>query len=543
MNKKTILAFVLIGIVIALTPMYQRWIAGRTGQGRPEESELIRSEPADSVEEAVGSEEEIAWEGGTTIERGDVRPVEGFGAREVVMENEVVRGTVSTRGGIIVSWVLKGFLGIGDGPVELIPEGGGGPGIVVEGWDLSEEEFVPDQSGVSVRGEEGGSVTLVADLGEGRRVTKRFSMGRTGYDIGLEVGLIGFSSGAKCALVWKGGIAVTEPDSMGDLRYTKLYTYMGGEPEPLKFEKNAKVARDMRRGRMDWVGVRNKYFLVSVIPEGDRKWEVRLSGRMDESGGIGYDFEATPERTVGEPIKVRVYVGPLSYEEIKGFGVRLEKVMDWGWRPLRFVLEPISKMILKLFVWLHFVIPNYGVVIVIFSVLIKIVVYPLTHKSYEASARMQRIQPKIAALRERHGNDRERMNREMMRLYREEKVNPLGGCLPMLLQMPIFFALYNVFRHTIELRRAVFVPGWIEDLSQPEMAVVHVLPLLMCGSMFLQQKTMITDPKQATMMYVMPVMMLLFFWNMPSGLVLYWTMFNLLSWVQQRWLMRSRMAS
>ena len=535
MDKKTIAAFVLIGVVIAVTPVYQRWLghkpAGESGIMPPETG--VEMEPS----REVGAES-------VQVERAPVSG--GFVAREVMIENGMVRAALSTKGGGIERWELKGFEGLEERPVQLVPEGGGGPSVVIEDggerWDLSEAEFVPDRSELRPQREEERAVTLVADLGEGRQVRERIAVRGTGYDIGLEVELVGFSPGARCALLWEGGIAVTEQNVGEDLRYMKAYTYMGRELEALE-TKGEGESTATRGGRMDWVGVRNKYFMVSLMPEGGGEWEVLLSGSSDEAGGKRYSFEARREVVAGEAIGVRMYLGPLSYEEVKSFGVGLEEAMDWGWRPLRFLVGPISKVVLKLFLWLHRVIPNYGVVIIVFSVLVKIVVYPLTHKSYESSAKMQGIQPKMAALRERYGDDRERLNREMMRLYKEEGVNPLGSCLPMVLQMPVFFSLYNVFRHTIELRHAEFVPGWIADLSQPEAGVVHILPLLMCGSMFLQQKTMMTDPKQATMMYVMPVMMLLFFWNMPSGLVLYWTMFNILSWAQQRWLMRSRAGS
>ena len=152
-------------------------------------------------------------------------------------------------------------------------------------------------------------------------------------------------------------------------------------------------------------------------------------------------------------------------------------------------------------------------------------------------AKMGQLQPKMAALKEKYKNDNQRLSRETMKLYKEEGVNPLGGCLPMLLQMPIFFALYSVFSSTIELRQAPFVL-WITDLSKPDSLPLggfdlHVLPLLMAGSMFVQQKMTMKDPKQAMLVYMMPVFMIFIFWSMSSGLVLYWTIFNVLSVSQQ----------
>ena len=185
---------------------------------------------------------------------------------------------------------------------------------------------------------------------------------------------------------------------------------------------------------------------------------------------------------------------------------------------------------LPLLLALYKVFPNYGVVIIIFSILVKVVVYPLTHKSYTASAEMQKLQPKIAALRERHKDDPQKLNRATMRLYKEHGVSPLGGCLPMLVQMPVFIALYRTLSSMIELRQAEFV-WWLTDLSRPD--PLKVLPILMGLTSFIQQKMMMKDPKQKAMVYIMPVFMTFIFLRFASGLVLYWTMFNVLSAVQQ----------
>jgi len=171
-------------------------------------------------------------------------------------------------------------------------------------------------------------------------------------------------------------------------------------------------------------------------------------------------------------------------------------------------------------------------------------VYPLTHKTYESTAKMQQLQPKIAALREKYGRDQQRLSKETMRLYKEEGVNPLGGCLPMVLQMPIFFALYNLFGRTIELRQAPFI-WWIKDLSVPESVNLmgfdlRVLPILMGLAMLVQQKMTMKDPKQAMLVYLMPAMMIFVFWRMSSGLVLYWTVFNVLTIGQQLLVSRLR---
>ena len=193
-------------------------------------------------------------------------------------------------------------------------------------------------------------------------------------------------------------------------------------------------------------------------------------------------------------------------------------------------------------------IPNYGIVIIIFSVLVKIVVYPLTKKSYKSMKEMSRVQPLLAELKEKYKGDPQRLNKETMKLYKEHGINPLGGCLPMLLQLPLLAALFIVFRSTIQLRGATFIPGWIDDLSRADTIFTlpfslpmygdqfNILPILMAGSMIFQSKMTMQDPKQKAMVYIMPIFMLLIFNQFPSGLNLYYTMFNVLTIIQQKFI-------
>jgi YidC/Oxa1 family membrane protein insertase len=228
-----------------------------------------------------------------------------------------------------------------------------------------------------------------------------------------------------------------------------------------------------------------------------------------------------------------VYLGPLDYDNLIRYSVGLEQAIDFGFP----IIRHVAKLILIIFKAAHSYIPNYGWIIVLFAVVIKIIVYPLTHKTYESASKMQTLQPKIAALKEKYKNDNQRLSKETMKLYKEEGVNPLGGCLPMLLQMPIFISLYNIFGKTIELRQEPFAL-WITDLSTPDEIIfagfpLHILPLLMALSMLVQQKMTMKDPKQAFLIYAMPVFMIFIFWEMSSGLVLYWTLFNVFTIIQQ----------
>ncbi|UCG52606.1 MAG: membrane protein insertase YidC, partial [Candidatus Latescibacterota bacterium] len=244
---------------------------------------------------------------------------------------------------------------------------------------------------------------------------------------------------------------------------------------------------------------------------------------------------------------VDLYLGPIDYGILKSFGRGLERNVDMGVK----IFRPVSQGILWSLVKLYKVIPNYGIVIIILSVFTKILFYRLTHKSFKSMRDMQALQPKLQALKEKYKDDRQKISQETMKLYKEAGVNPLGGCLPMLLQMPVFIALFNVLRNTIELRRAPFA-GWINDLSQQDVLfrlpvslpfigdAFSVLPILMGAGMLFQSKiggsiagpsSSATQPKAFT--YMLPIVFTVLFYRMPSGLVLYWIVNTVLSVAQQ----------
>ena len=228
-----------------------------------------------------------------------------------------------------------------------------------------------------------------------------------------------------------------------------------------------------------------------------------------------------------------MYLGPLDYEEVIKYQAELERAMDLGWP----IVREFSKVLIVLFVAAYEYVPNYGWVIILFAFFIKLITWPLTKKSYESATKMQELAPQIAALKEKYKNDKQRLSQETMKLYSKGGANPFGSCWPMLLQMPIFVAMYSIFSSTIELRQSPFIL-WIDDLSRPDEIMVggiaiHILPILMSAAMFFQTKMTMKDPKQAAMVYLMPAIMLIFMWGFASGLVLYWTVFNVLQVAQQ----------
>ncbi len=264
-----------------------------------------------------------------------------------------------------------------------------------------------------------------------------------------------------------------------------------------------------------------------MMPSGESFRGAQMNGSAGTAGPARMNVAADRRLPPGEgsAISTDLYLGPIDYSILRSYERDLDKMMDFGFS----IIKPISRLVLILFTWLHTFIPNYGLVIIIFSILVKIVVFPLTRKSYESMHAMQELSPKMAEIREKYKDDQEKMNKKIMNLYKENKVNPLGGCFPLLLQMPIFWGLFIVFRTTIELRGEPFML-WINDLSLSDPYLV--LPGLMAISMLIQQRAQLKDPKQRPMALMMPAILFIVFRTFPAGLILYWTLFNILSLLQ-----------
>lgn len=512
MDFRTILAIVIIGIIILLTPLYQKWLYRKA----PPELEE-KSPPAETTSTDTGA---VGFRPPPVVKQEEV-------GRGIVVETPLYIAELNTKGAMLQSWRLKKFLDARGSPLELL-RGRSGPGLVLEGVNLDSIEFSYDGMDTVEVSEGEREIVMKVACGD-ITVAKHFVFRSDGYTLGFKVMVYGAQGLLRGKLSWTRGIAVTEPDIKEDLNYTKVYVFMGGELENYDVGKGKSLNKSME-GMLSWIGVRNKYFLVAFVPSGEQIMEVGVEGDWSRSDERLYNFRLK-EAGSSPLFEGKWYLGPLQYERVKALGVGLERVMNLGWWWIR----PIGKLILKTLIWLHKLIPNYGLVIVLFSILVKVVVYPLTYKSYVASAKMQALQPKIAALRQKYKNDPQRLNREVMRLYKEHGVNPMGGCLPVLLQMPILIALFTVFRNTIEFRRAGFVL-WLKDLSAPD--PYYVLPVLMGITTFFQQRLSVKDPKQSSMIYIMPAVMVFLFAKFPSGLVLYYTMFNILSIAQQIYMMR-----
>jgi YidC/Oxa1 family membrane protein insertase len=285
--------------------------------------------------------------------------------------------------------------------------------------------------------------------------------------------------------------------------------------------------------KVDWTGYADKYFLSAVLSEGNSIASVKVSkgvGSYLDTTVSSPSFELQPGQN--HQVEYRLFFGPKGLDVLKAQGQGLEKALDLGW------FAPIAKPLLYILKYFYKYTHNYGIAIIIITVIIKILFFPLTHKSYKSMKDMQKLQPKMAELKEKYKDDREALNRSIMELYRTHKVNPLGGCLPMIVQIPVFFALYKALMFSIELRHAPFML-WITDLSAKD--PYYVTPIIMGATMFIQQKMTPSsmDPMQAKMMLALPVVFTFMFLNFPSGLVIYWLVNNILTIAQQAYINRS----
>lgn len=491
---------------------------------------------------------------------GDLEPPDEAVAADreerVLLEGSGFRAELTNRGGQLVSFILEDYPSGNGGVVDLVQDRVQGPypfGLVDSGGGelaVNEALFAVERETT----EEGRPAVRFVYAGPEGRVTKRFAL--------LPDGLLGVEIDGEVGRPWGVvlGPGLREPTARDEERrfkYRGAVYQAGVEVETIQPEKLAEE-RVLPGPGLHWIGLEDTYFLGVVAPETpvDRAvmFPVRTQGR--EEGRAG-GFEPVPPPGAGDEAEelrreVQVvlvpesgafagtaYLGPKDLNVLEGLPWRLEETVRLGWFGF------LSRWLLEGLEWIHArVVPNYGWAIVLMTLLIKIVLLPLTHKSYVSMQKMQELAPRMKAikakykgkLRDKKGRPdleaQRKMNEEVSALYRSEGVNPLGGCLPMLVQLPVLYAFYEMLSSAVELRDAPWVL-WIQDLSMHD--PIYVLPIVMGAIQFVQQKMAPAagDPMQRRMMMMLPVVFTFLFLGFPSGLVLYWLTNNVLTVVQQ----------
>jgi YidC/Oxa1 family membrane protein insertase len=378
-------------------------------------------------------------------------------------------------------------------------------------------------------------VDLVWKSNDGLQVTKRFTFQRGQHAIQLSHRVKNASSQA-----WKGRdyrqFQRSEPADSGNFF---MYTYTGGAAYSLQDKYKKYDFEDLGEGLLNqdvtqgWIAMLQHYFLGAFIPPQDSNQHF-YSKKLNNGRAVIGTYSAAQTVTPGTESQFDgiLLIGPKLRIELESLAEGLDLTVDYGW--LVFIAKPMHWVLEKI----HAVVGNWGWTIILFTVLIKLLFFKLSEKSYHSMANMRKLTPRIQALKDRYGDDKQRMQKAMMDMYKKEKINPLGGCLPMLVQMPFFIALYWVLLESVEMRQAPWI-FWLEDLSIKD--PYFILPILMGASMFFQQKLnpAPTDPMQAKMMQYLPLIFTGMFAFFPSGLVLYWVTNNILS-IAQQWVITRR---
>ena len=571
MDKQTTIAFVLIGAILILW-MYIS-APDPNQQPKKKENTTQTTNQADNKTVKTDSLSETAVDNKEQTVRQNNLPQ--IPEESIYIETELARFELSNKGANFKKIFLKKFnnwysadkkdkQNLGS-YVQLIDYKLGGSYDVsfvsIDGRGINTKDFTfnSDKSPSTYTLSKKDSLVLnySVETEPGRVLTKSYTFFADKYEVKSKISFDGYTNSINTNsydLIWSNGIRSVERNSVDEANYSNSSVYYGDEQVIVDAKSVGEKEVKEFRGKVDWLTVRNKYFAAIIIPDDPKKVDgAYIEGKRSSVGNDGVHETYNSRLTVQyqnqnvESQTFTLYIGPVDYKELESYGKNLVRIVDFGsFFGLKFIVRPIAEYILlPMFLFLHSIIPNYGFVLLVFSIIIKIIVYPLTKSSYQSMKKMQALQPMITEIKEKFKDDPQKMNKETMKLYSTYGINPAGGCLPMLLQMPIFVALWGMFQSAIALRQQPFF-GWIKDLSQPDVIFnlgyklplfgvqeISGLALLMGITTFFQQKMTIKDPKQQAMIYMMPVMLTLLFMSFPSGLNLYYFMFNILSIAQQ----------
>ncbi|HDQ99677.1 MAG TPA: membrane protein insertase YidC [candidate division WOR-3 bacterium] len=429
----------------------------------------------------------------------------------VTLENDVLRLTFSSTGGALRSAWLKEY------DAELVPEGAL---LFSAGLETPDGRVGLAEAPFRVRAERMSVTFSVGDDSFG--LERTFTL-----DTGYTVRLAGVARGATgIALDCPAGIAVTEENVKEDLTHFHFYSRSAGKVRTRTVRNLKEPVADTVP--VDWVGFKNKYFFVAAFDTANGFDSMLVSA-------VGEDRIAVSAVAWAGETEATLYLGPLEYNRLSRFGLGFEGAVSLGF------VKPVALAILWLLNFLYRIFGNWGLAIIVFAIIMKALFYPLTRTQTGQMRRMQQLQPKLKELKKKFKDDPQALNQETMQLYKLYKINPLSGCLPMLVQLPVFWALYSVLRNFIELRGAGFVL-WLNDLSQPDTLFGHLpffgnpaiglLPILMGVSFIAQNMLTSADKKNWAMTIIFPIFITVIFLNFPSGLQLYWFMYNVLSIVE-----------
>ena len=547
MNRKTLIGLILIGAILLLWPTYLDVVFPEENPPVSPEKKLVVSPKEKEVPAVSSSKEVLSSPGPTQMQEKEVL---------VKIQTPLFSTVVSNKnGGSISSFVIKKHLKEGEEQIQLVDDYNkesllvsyinlSGEEVFLDGfWSFSQQEnFVLDEKNPDAK------LSFYTET-SGEIVEKSLLFNYNSYAVEIDTDLEAAEESileGKFRLDWIGGIPLTENSRQESLFLEGLVS-QGGSIQSYRVGSaslfgggSSEIERDFKRysGGTDFAGYRTKYFGAFLIPQKTSFVEVTKYGSSERPG---VDIRTSQEINFKKTI---LFFGPLEYDQVSSLGVGLEdKILGWQW------LSSVSWVIYIIMVFLYGLIPNYGVVVVLFAVLIKAITYPLMAKQLRSTKKMQEIQPELSKIKLKYKHDPALQQQKMSALFQENGVNPLAGCLPMLVQFPVLIAVFMVFRNTIVFRGEPFFL-WITDLSSPDTLFVvgsipiNVLPFLMSLSMFYTMKASTAaqpsggDPAQEAtqkmMKYMFPGMMFFLFYAFPSGLNLYYLCFNVIQIIQQK---------
>ncbi len=517
-------------------------------------------EPVEEITDQILAEEQSVPDSTSLPEA--INPVPQFPSREIQVDTDLYTARLTDRGATLKSFELKDYYKYDQvNRVQLIDSTS--PGAIsiefqspgARNIDTRTIQFVQQDSIDTIDATQGSAtVTFEAAIGSGRlQLTYTFTPGD--YEIGLEVAhfnAAGFQTAEGYELVWNGAIPFSEDVHYRKEEVTKVgaYAQSGNDVEGITLQRD-EIADRTLRGNVSWVGVKNKYFGAVILAD-ELAREADLLG---ERIGAADDPEVTVDFRAGLFIgapsdssdKFRLYLGPLEYRQISRYD-GVYGMVDYGWDAFEWMTRPLAiAVFIPAFGLLSSMIDNYGLVIILFCLLIKLVLLPLTLSSYRGMAKMRELQPKMMEIKEKYPDNPKKQQEATIKMYRESGTNPLGACLPMLLQYPIIIALWQFLQQSIEIRQQGFL--WAPDLSAPDVILnlpfsipfygdfVAGFTILMGLSMIVQmrlQATPASGPQAKIFMYMMPAMIFVIFNRLPSGLSLYYFCYNVFAAVQQQ---------
>ena len=574
MDKKSILGFVVIGVILIGWLYFQNINSTKDQQrkdlitkqiqdslSRLQRTDTLRKEvKKDSVQSNPEVKKDSLGSHGvlfSRFEKGD--------DKIIMIETDKYYAEFSTKGGSLIKYEVKGYKTWDGFPVQLIDlEKGGELNIMftsIEGKLINTKELYFNSNynawdKIQVRGNNEFKLSFELPVdSSGAKIIKTFTFKNETYMFSVDVDLQNsnkFLSNFEYQLVWERSLKLTEYRSDVEGNYAEAFSYIGDDLEIVDATKKDREEKSDLNGTTNWVLSRIKYFCVALIPNNPKASGSYITGTRKDLPENGFEenyviaLKMQVKNDKSEKNSFNIYLGPVDYNILKSYNLGLEKSMRFT---LDFLVRPIAQyVILPFFLFLHNFISNWGIVIIIFAIVMKIVLTPFTRYQMKSMRKMSEMQPKMNAIKEKYKDEPQKQQQALMKFYKEEKINPAGGCLPLILQLPILYALFGVFNSAIVLRQADF-GLWIHDLAIPDV-ILHLpfkvpifgihdisgLAVLMGITMFLQQKMTVKDPKQMAMVYIMPIMLTFLFTTLPSGLNLYYFMFNVLSISEQYYL-------